>query len=84
MFVTCVGVFFPHLSCTLYFNTCTALIKALEQTIIHLFIPFSTGNRATIPHTQNKGNAFVGYTLFESIKTLSFATITNAIGSAIN
>ena len=34
--------------------------------------------------SQNKGNAFVGYTPLESMKTLSFATITNAIGSAVN
>ena len=33
---------------------------------------------------KNKGNAFVGYTPLESIKTLSFATITNVIGSAVN
>ena len=32
----------------------------------------------------NKGNAFVGDTPLESTKTLSFATITNVIGSAVN
>ena len=32
----------------------------------------------------HKGNAFVGYTLPESNKTLSFVTITNLIGSAVN
>ena len=34
--------------------------------------------------SENKGNTFVGYTPLESIKTLSFATITNVIGSAVN
>ena len=34
--------------------------------------------------SENKGNAFVGYAPLESIKTLSFATITNVIGSAVN
>ena len=33
---------------------------------------------------ENKGNTFVGYTPLESIKTLSFATITSVIGSAVN
>ena len=33
---------------------------------------------------ENKENAFVGYTLLGSIKTLSFATITNVNGSAVN
>ena len=35
-------------------------------------------------HEPQKGNASVGYTLLESIKTRSFATITNVIGSAVN
>ena len=37
-----------------------------------------------IVKAKTKGNAFVGYTPLESIKTLSFATITNVIGSAVN
>ena len=33
---------------------------------------------------ENKGNAVVGYTSLESIKTLLFAIITNVIGSTVN
>ena len=31
-----------------------------------------------------KGNAFLGHTSLESIKMLSFATVTNVIGPAVN
>ena len=46
---TRVGLFFPPPFLYIIFDP--ALIKALEQTMINLFVPFSTGNRATIPHT---------------------------------
>ena len=59
---------------------CTLLRACVQLTACRVV----TESKANGIPFENKGNAFVGYTPRESIKTLSFATITNAIGSAVN